>query len=393
MRFTLKVYRVDGGLSSLNIDAADVRAATADAERQGYRVISARQKRTLTLSKAPFSVELFTQELLGLLDAGLSLIETVDILGRKARKTSTHAILDTLALRLREGRSFSQSLESMPETFPALFVATVRTSERTGQLTEALRRYLAYHHQLNMVRDKVVAASVYPLLLMSVGFLVVLFLLGYVVPRFSLVYEDMGRELPFMSRILMAGGQFIVQYGWYVLVAGIAAGAGAVFTFTRPGVQAAIGRILWSIPVLGERIRLYQLARFTRTLAMLVSAGIAFVAALDMVEELLGQRALKTSLSEAARLVREGRTASDAFAATGLATDIGIRLLAVGERSGELSVALERIATLYDSEISRWVDWFTKLFEPLLMIVIGLVIGIIVVLMYLPIFELAGSLQ
>ncbi|MTV40554.1 type II secretion system F family protein [Duganella radicis] len=395
MRFKLKVYRASTSSRTLSLAAVDEKDSRRQALELGFQVISvSRQLDGFSFKVGPsFSIALFSEELLALLEAGLSLVETVDALEQKSKTQESHQILGSLLTMLREGKTFSQALASMPEVFPVLYVATIRTSERTGDLVEALRRYLAYHRQLNRVREKVVAASVYPLLLMAVGLLVVLFLLGYVVPRFSLVYEDLGRNLPWMSRVLMKWGQFISAYGWQTGVATLGFIAGTTYLLFRSSVKARLLKTLWSLPVIGKKIRLYQLARFTRTLAMLVNGGIPFVGALEMVRGLLQQPALQRGLTHAAIMVREGRAVSDAFASNGLATDVGVRLLIVGERSGELGQSLERIAGLYDDEIARWVDWFTKLFEPLLMIGIGLVIGTIVVLMYLPIFELANSLQ
>ena len=396
MQYELKAYRVPEGVTLLQLAATDLADATRQAETQGYRVISARRQLAWSArigTRQRFSVALFSQELLALLEAGLSLVETVDILSRKSRQPETKKILEALARNLREGLSFSRALEALPGAFPSLYIATVRTSEHTGDLAEALRRYLAYHQQLNLVRDKVVAASVYPALLMAVGLLVVMFLLGYVVPRFSRVYEDVGGNLPWLSRMLMQWGQFFSEYAGSIAAGGAALVAVAAYALTRPGTRAAIGRMLWTIPAVGDKMRLYQLARFTRTLAMLVNGGIPFVTALDMVGDLLRQPALRQGLQQAAQAIREGRAVSDAFAANALATEVGVRLLAVGERSGDMGQAMERIAKLYDDEIGRWIDWFVRLFEPLLMIAIGLIIGVIVLLMYLPIFELASSIQ
>jgi general secretion pathway protein F len=396
MQFHVKAYRVSDGITALRLSAASAAEAAKLAESQGYRVISTGRRLAwprLGRHRRPFSVPLFSQELLALLEAGLGLVETIDILARKSRHAEPKKILDNVARHLREGLSFSRTLEAQPAVFPALYIATVRSSEQTGDLPLALRRYLEYHRQLNAVRDKVIAASVYPALLMALGALVVFFLLGYVVPRFSLIYEDLGRNLPWMSRMLIGWGQFVGHHTWTIAADAGAGAALLAWTLSRPRVRAALARSFWTLPAIGEKVRLYQLARFTRTLAMLLNGGIPFVAALDMVGELLRQPALRDGLGLAARAIREGRAVSDAFAAHALATEVGVRMLVVGERSGELGRAMERIARLYDDEVARWIDWFAKLFEPLLMIVIGLVIGIIVVLMYLPIFELADTIQ
>jgi general secretion pathway protein F len=280
----------------------------------------------------------------------------------------------------------------LPEVFPSLFVATVRATERTGDLPDALRRYIAYQSQLELVRKKIVSASIYPVLLILAGTLVLLFLLGYVVPKFSHVYEDMHGDLPLLSRALLDVGRFIEAHGIVVAILVAAGAVTLVRLLSLPAVRRSIGAWLWKIPALGERMRLYQLARFYRTLGMLLRGGTPVVTALDMAAGLLSP-ALRSSLAAAALAIREGRSISEAMSAHNLTTPVALRMLRVGERSGRMDEMMERIATFCDDEISRWVDWFTRLFEPLLMAFIGIVIGVIVVLMYLPVFELAGSIQ
>ncbi|TAN80879.1 MAG: type II secretion system F family protein [Gallionella sp.] len=399
MRVNIKVYRDPGGVTELALDATDIPAACRQAETQGYRVITAKASDQWSLSARifqgrSFQVPLFCQELLALLEAGMGLVESIAILAHKAKQPEARRILTDLHRLMGEGRTFSRALEAEPGAFPSLFVATMCASERTGNLVEALRRYLAYHRQLNAMKDKVVAASVYPTLLVVVGGLVVVFLMAYVVPRFSRVYEDVGEaHLPVMSRFLMHWGQVVGNHAWVLGLLLILLLAGSIYAFTRPALRAALERRLWRLPAIGEQIRVYQLARFTRTVAMLLKGGIPLVSALDMTDELLRQPALKAGLDTAKRLIREGKPVSDTFGAQGLATEVGTRLLVVGERSGELGEVMERIAGFYDDEIARTVEWFSRLFEPALMLFIGLIIGGIVILMYLPIFELASSIQ
>lgn len=397
MRFTLKAYRDTEGVIELALEAADALAAQRQAEAQGYRVLSTDGEETphtwRLVSGGGFSVPLFAQELLALLEAGLGLVETIALLAHKARHPDAQRILQELQRRVGEGRSFSQALEAMP-AFPPLFVATVRASERSGHLADALRRYLAYHRQLNALRDKVLAASIYPLLLIGVGGLVVLFLLAYVVPRFARIYEDVGRaHLPLLSRWLMYWGQLAGDHALLLGLVALLLGGALAYLLRRPATRAAIERWLWTLPTVGEQLRIYQLARFTRTLAMLLRGGIPLVAALGMADDLLRQPALRNGLERARQAIAEGRAVSDGFAAHGLATEVGTRLLVVGERSGELGETLERIAGFYDEEIARSVEWFSRLFEPALMMGIGLLIGGIVILMYMPIFELASSIR
>lgn len=401
MRFQLTVYRDPHGLSELSLDAVDLPSARQQAETQGYRIISAKAAGKAPLlaglaqwGRGRFSVPLFCQELLALLDAGMGLVEALDILAHKARQDDARQVLNELQRLVGEGRSFSRALEGVPGAFPPLVVASVKSAERTGDVSEALRRFLAYHRQINAVRDKLIAASVYPALLVAVGALVVVFLLAYVVPRFSKIYEDIGRDgLPLLSRWLMQWGQWVgdnsLAFGAGFVGLGIALGYG----LTRPALRAWTAKKAWQLPLIGEQLRIYQLARFTRTVAMLQKGGVPLATALDMTDDLLRQPALRQGLTAAKQAVREGRSVSDAFAQHGLATEVGVRLLVVGERSGELGEAMERIAAFYDEEISRAVEWVSRLFEPALMVFIGFLIGGIVILMYMPIFELASSLQ
>ena len=219
-----------------------------------------------------------------------------------------------------------------------------------------------------------------------------LFLLGYVVPKFALVYEGTKTTLPWMSQQLLNWGMLLQNHGELLLVGIVGAVSGAVYALSRPSVREALLLKLWHIPAVGERMHVYQLARFYRTLAMLLKGGIPVVTALDMVSGLL-QPALRGQLKLASTSIREGRTISQAMEAYELTRPVALRMLRVGERTGDMGEMMERIAAFYDEEMARWVEWFTKMFEPLLMALIGAVIGGIVILMYMPIFDLAGSVQ
>ena len=235
-----------------------------------------------------------------------------------------------------------------------------------------------------------VHASIYPALLIGVGALVSFFLLLYVVPRFSLIYEDRAVDLPLLSRLLLSWGQLVEHYGMVIVIALFAVLVLSVYLLRLPASRAAIQNLLWRLPGLGERMKLYQLARFYRTIGMLLRGGMPVVASLQLGAELL-HPALRGRLQTATRAIREGRPVAESMEANGLTTPVALRLLAVGEHGGDMGAMMERIAAFHDDEMARWVDWLTRLVEPLLMAAIGLVIGAIVVLMYMPIFELAGA--
>jgi general secretion pathway protein F len=219
-----------------------------------------------------------------------------------------------------------------------------------------------------------------------------LFLLVYVVPRFSGIYEEIGGELPFASKVLLQWGRLLEAHGAVVAAGAVTFLTLAGYGATRPSFRAAVGRLLARIPMVGHQIALYQLARLFRTVGMLLRGGLPVVTAFEMTRGLLAAGA-QPRLAAATRAVREGRSLTDALAAQGLTTPVAERMLRVGERSGNMGEMMERIAAFYDEELSRLVDLATRLIEPAMMTVIGLVIGLIVVLMYLPIFELAGSIR
>lgn len=397
MQFDLKVYRADGGVSRLRSAANDAQSARDQAERQGYGVLSVHLVRNVWFSggsRVRFDVPLFGQELLALMEAGMGLVEALTLLAERARQAEAKQVLSHVLSLVAQGQLFSFALEVSPDVFPVLLVASVRASEKTGDLVEGINRYLTYHRQVNALRAKVISASIYPALLLAVGGLVVLFLMVYVVPRFSHVYAGLGEDrLPFLSLLLMRWGQLASEFAIPLMLGSFGAVAAVVYLVRMASVRAWLERWLWRIPRLGVQLQVYQLARFTRTVAMLLKGGIPLVSALDMTDALLRQPVLKAGLVAARQALREGRSLAETFREQGLATEVGIRLLVVGERSGELGETMERIAAFYDEETARHVEWFTKLFEPVLMVFMGLLIGGIVILMYLPIFQLASSIQ
>ncbi|OYY97227.1 MAG: type II secretion system protein, partial [Methylophilales bacterium 16-45-7] len=376
----------------LSISAIHVEDALLQAQSRGYTPISAVAQNVVKGSSNKFPLILFSQELHALLEAGLNLVEAIETLAVKDDRSNGKSILDNLLQSLYQGHTFSAALEQQPQAFPMLFVATVKASEKTGDLPQAMSRYIAYELQIGLLKKKIVSASIYPILLMSVGGLVILFLLGFVVPKFSRIYEGTGGELPFLSQVLLAWGVFLENHGFAMMMVSIGLIAGLFVAFSQPPVRKWFAQQFWKIPALGDRLRIYQLARFYRTLGMLLKGGTPILLALQSVSGLLDS-ALQSSMKRASIAINEGLPISEALDKTGLTTPVAVRMLAVGERGGNIGDMMERIAGFYDEELSRWIDWFTRLFEPILMLMIGLVIGVVVLLLYMPIFELAGNIQ
>ena len=383
-------------MRTLTLDAADEADARQQVARMGFRLSTIKVVRfRLDLglgAKSSFSLVLFLQELLALLRAGLGIVEALDALFDKATEVQTKAVLARVLTAVREGRRFSVALAEQAAVFPALLIGMTKASEGTSDLPHALSRYLEYRQRMDAVRSKVISASIYPVILLAVGGLVTIFLIAYVVPKFAEVYEGSGRQLPLLSQWMLLAGRAMAAHA--ATASALAVGAlfalvGGLRWLWRQGV---IGSALLRIPGVGVRLRVFELARVYRTLGMLLSGGIPLVAALQTVDEILSTR-WREKLAAARAQIIAGSSLCVAFERVGLTTPISLRLLAVGERSGSLGTMLEQSAAFHDGEIERWIDQFTRSFEPLLMAAIGLVVGVIVVMLYMPIFDLAGGLQ
>lgn len=392
MRFRVTALDAASATAIHEMEALDEQDARRQAAARGLRVLAVDIARFRRSRRAKLALVPFSNELIALLEAGLTLVEAIDALTEKERDEAVRTVLEGLRRRLYEGQSLSVALGEFPSSFSALYVATVRASEKSGAIPEALRRYVAYQEQINLLKKRLINASIYPLVLLATGLLVVLFLVGYVVPRFSGIYEDIGGELPFASKMLMQWGRLLDAHGAAIFAGFVILTGVLINVVMRPSTRAAAGRLLLRIPTLGRQAQVYQLARLYRTVGMLLRGGLPVVTAFEMTRGLLTANA-QPRLAAATRQVREGQSLTDALTAQGLTTPVAERMLRVGERSGNMGEMMERIAAFYDEELSRFVDVATRLIEPAMMAVIGLVIGGIVVLMYFPIFELAGSIR
>ena len=397
MQFHLQVQGPTGS-QALAIDAASEAEAIRAAVRGGWRVLAVDAGATsdtgaaLRPGKQGLPLLQFSQELLALLEAGLNLGEAMATLHNKETRPGAKATLAAIVLTLQQGQSFSDTLAGFPDIFPDIYIATVHAAERSGNLPEALARFVSYQLQFDAIRKKLISAAIYPCMLLVVGGLVTLFLLGYVVPKFSVVYESSGREIPWMSQMLLGFGQTLAAHPLLCATALAASVAAVVFGIANRAMRQALVLRLLRLPVLADKAAEFRLARFYRALSLLLHAGIPLHKALAMVGPML-LPAQQEQLAQARRAVQEGMPFSTALEHAGMATPVAQSLLKVGENTGRLGDMLERSAKFHDEEFARWVDWASRLLEPLLMTIIGVVIGGVVVLMYMPIFELAGSLS
>ncbi|MEO8388962.1 type II secretion system F family protein [Polaromonas sp.] len=393
-----------GRLSSRQIRAATPAEAHTQAARDGLTVLSCEaahgagagisrfiQGPTAASTRSGLDTATFSQDFAALIDAGLSVTEALQTLSVKEAVGTRRALIEQVARAVSEGRNLSAAMQ-LTGAFPELLIATVEASERTGDLGKGLARYAAHQGEMQTLKDKLIGASVYPLVLLVVGGLVVMFLMGVVIPRFAGLLDGTRTQLPLLSSGLMAWGRLVAEhpsvlFGFFGLM--LALVAWVVAHFRAHGVRS---RWLQGIPYVAGVIREFQHLQLYRTMSILVSRGIVIHRAMSHGAKLLGD-ADRERLEHAIVLMREGLSMSVALSEAGLSDPVATSMLKVAERTGSMSEMLERIAQFYERRLQRSIDVATRVIEPALMIVIGTVIGAIVVLMYLPIFDLASTLS
>lgn len=398
--FDVVAVAAHGAVQTARVPAQDARQAAQQLQLDGWRVLSCRSAPAPRLAPqsllpkrgARVDTGLFAEEFAALLDAGLGMVDAIQTLALKERDAAARRALERVAADLVEGRPLSHALANQPVTFPAFLTAAVAASEQTGDLAATLRRYAAHLDTLTALRGKVIGAAIYPALLLAVGLIVVLFLLGVVVPRFDQLLEGAQRDLPFASALLLGAGRAVGAHPW-PFAGALALAAAAVALLAARAIRSG-----WQVPglqrlwLIGPLVRLFRHAQFYRTSAMLVQGGIPALRSFAMCRALLTPEDQR-GLDRAAAAIAEGGRIGPALASVEIADAVALRMLEVAQRTGRLAEVLTRVAQFQEARLARAINVAARLIEPALMIFIGLVIGGIVVLMYLPIFDLASSLQ
>jgi general secretion pathway protein F len=341
----------------------------------------------------PAEVSLLCRELRALLGAGLSVVEALDALDASNQRVnsivSPHA---ALLGKLREGRSLSSAMKDV-EGFPPLLIASVQSSERTSNLIEALDAYLHYDEMVGTLRRRVVSASLYPAIVVALGLLVAVFLLMVVIPRFASLYGEMGSGAGAATRSLLQISLFLREYPWAVP-------AGIVLLIVVLGVvvQGGLWRrlllwVLYEIPWLARRVGHFERARVFEALALLVKGGYSLHEAIGMSIGVSGGPEGAARLQQAGQAIERGTAVAPAFAAAGLTDPVTERLLRAGDRGGQFERVLKAISQRHAREFETFVERATRIVEPTLLLGVALLVGGMVILLYMPIFDIAGSVR
>src|SRR5712692_6125697 len=401
--YQYRVARSDGTTVEGRAEGEDEKAVRAQLEGRGLLVFSLRRlgawpavldarrwgRRTVPLRE--FLV--FNQEFLALIKAGLSILRVWDLLIERTRRPAFQATLRAVRQDVRAGASMAEALSRHPHHFPDLYIASVRAGEQAGNLPDVLQRYIVYLKLIIGLRQKMMKALAYPAFLVVVGVAVVAFLLTYVLPTFSAVYGDAATTLPPATQALIALVGAIQAHLVLVALVVIALVAGV-----RLWVRTAAGRALWdrailTVPLVSDVLVNHYTVQFARTLATVLAAGTPLVNALPIVRGAVSNKFLAAGLAAATERVREGGSLAAALKEVGVLPKLALEMLAVGEETGALETMLRDVAELYEEDLDQRLNQLTTWIEPALLLIMGVLVGAIVIIMYLPIFQMAGTVQ
>ena len=370
--------------------APAAKAAPAGSGRKWFRFEkSVRARSRLKMGE----LLLFTSELSDLLASGMTLGSALHALAQRLTGKAQDVIVTNLRDEVVSGSSLSGALGKWPDTFPALYVSMVKAGEASGQLPGVLERLVKHYERALAAREKVAMAMVYPLIVALVGFGAMTFMMIFVIPRFSAMFEELGGTLPLPTRILIGLSKGLLKYGWALAI-------GAVFGFAAlrrllktPAGRDWKDRLLLRLPVAGSIVRANAFANFAHTLGTLLANGVQVLQALAIVEHTVDNSIIAKAIHAAKDRVTDGSTISRPLSQDGVFPRLLTDMLAIGEESGDMAGALEHIGRRYDNELDRAVKVFTTILEPVMMLLIAVGVGFVAISMLMAVFELTSGLN
>ncbi len=355
------------------------------------------RKLKLSLGTGVTSKELvvFTRQFATMIDAGLPLVQCLDILSTRGDNKALNAILKDVKNHVEQGGTFSEGLARHPKLFDELFVNLVRAGEMGGILDTILDRLAGYIEKRVKLARQVRGAMVYPSAIFFVAVIVVVVMLAWVIPSFKAMFSEFGGEegLPALTQLVISASEGFLSNVHWIILATAAFVFGTTWVYRQPVGKHFFHRTLLVIPILGPVMRKIAVARFTRTLGTLLSAGVPILDSLDVVKKSAGNVIIEEAIQETSNKIREGRTMAEPLMETNVFPPMVVQMIGVGEQTGALDTMLNKIADFYEDEVDIAVAALTSLLEPLMMVFIGGIVGVILISMYLPIFSIAGKVN
>ncbi len=334
-----------------------------------------------------------SREIRDLLSSGMTLSDVLSTLAQHQSNPLAGQIVGSVRDRIIAGASLSAALTQWPTTFSPLYVAMIRSGEASGDLSGVLDRVCLHYERVMAAREKVIQAMIYPMIIVGVGSVTIAFAMIFVVPRFAATFKSLNAALPLPTLMLINGSNFLMHWGWLLLIFLVAGTVGfRRFIHTRKG-EMWWHRQLLKMPIARNIIASDAYSQFARTLGVLMSNGVPILQALSIVEETMGNRVLAAEIHEARSRVTDGTSISGPLAAGKVFPPMLTQMLAVGEKTGDLSAALGHIARRYDEELDRYIKIFTSMLEPIMILVMAVVVGFIAVSLLMAVFSLTSALK
>jgi type IV pilus assembly protein PilC len=398
--FAYRVARSDGSLIQGDLEGEGEAAVRAKLESQGLLVFtlhrrgahSTSSQRSWSFGGLPLGqFMIFNQEFLALIRSGLPILRVWDLLIDRAGHPGFRQVLREVKEAIRSGASASDALAKHSSYFPNLYVATIKAGEQSGNLPEVLQRYVAYLKLMIGLRQKMTKAISYPIFLIGIGVAVIGFLVAYVMPTFVSVYGETGKSLPWATQLLLQLVAHAEAWGLaaVTILAGLIIGIRAYYA-TSAG-QLVIDRFLLRLPLVGTIAVKHNTVQFTRTLGTILAGGTPLVDALQGARAAVSNRFISTILAGAVEEIREGTTLADALERCQVLPKLVIEMVSVGEETGALEAMLRDVAEFYEADLDTRLGQLTTWMEPALLLVMGILVGGIVIIMYLPVFQMAGA--
>ena len=400
--FKCKLGEASGKVVEQEIEATDIKSLRDRLERDGRLVFDIVEKGAslsssiALIKKGKIRSEeflIFNQELVALLKSGLPLLTSIETLADKEEDRYFKEILGEVALNVKEGSAFSEALQGAPQVFKKLYISSVKAGEKSGNIVENIRRYITYLKKVEELKKKVFNASIYPAILLSVAVIVVFFLLFYVVPSFSQIFKDSGADLPLPTQILISTTEFLRNNVLLLALLVILVSPSFFIMGKSRAMNQRFKKFMISAPWVGDILKKYAIAKYSRTLSTLLKSGEPLVSALGMAAGTMDNSYMEHKITLVCKEVKEGDSLALALEKTGLMPSTALKMIMVGEESGSLEEMFENVADLFEDEVDRRLNFITTVIEPVLMLSMGLVVAFIVVAMYLPIFRLAGAVR
>lgn len=336
---------------------------------------------------------IFTTELSDLLSSGMKLGNALNTLSRHRTNPDTDAIIKALRDDIIQGKSLSEALAQHKETFPSLYVSMIRAGEASGNLSEVMQKIVKHYERLQEVKEKVVMALVYPCVVLSVGIITLIFAMVWVIPRFSIIFEDLGSTLPLPTRIMIGLSRGMVHYGWLIMI-----GTVALTIMFRRYIRTETGRMWWhgfhlKTPLIRNIMMASAFNQFAETLGMLIANGVPVLNALTIMEGTIQNAVIANEIHKAKERVTDGTTISGPLAAGKIFPPMLTDMLAIGEETGDMTMALSHIARRYESQLDRSIKIFTTVLEPILILLVAILVGFVAISILLAVFNLTSGLN